>query len=172
LDRERFKQSPLDLNRAGFLALFGPVYEHSPWIAAAVFDSGLGPDCAEVAVLHETMRAVVEAAPRDRQLALLQAHPDLAGRLAVQGGLTRQSASEQAGVGLDRCSPEEFAAFTRLNQAYQAKFGFPFIIAVKGRSRAEILAAFERRLANSPSEEFRTALDEVHEIARFRLAAL
>jgi len=94
---------------------------------------------------------------------------DTVGRLAVRGELTARSASEQTGAGLDKCSPEEFAKFTRLNEAYKAKFGIPFVMAVKGRKRAEILATFERRLGNDMAAEFRTALDEVHKIARFRL---
>jgi 2-oxo-4-hydroxy-4-carboxy-5-ureidoimidazoline decarboxylase len=115
------------------------------------------------------MTAVVTAAPRDRQLELLRAHPDLAGRLAVAGALTPHSTSEQAGAGLDKCTAEEFARFTRLNDAYKAKFGFPFIMAVKGCARGEILAAFERRLNQDAASEFRTALDEVNRIALFRL---
>src|SRR5438270_13536304 len=118
------------------------------------------------------MVAAVEAAPRERQLALLRAHPDLASRLAIRGELTAHSTSEQAGAGLDKCSPEEFARFTELNGAYKAKFDFPFITAVKGRQRGEILAAFERRLGNDAATEFRTALDEVHKIALFRLREL
>ena len=169
---KQFRRPPTGLDRAAFLTLYGPVYEHSPWIAKTVFDVGLkavhdGPDG-----LHAAMRAIVEAAPRERQLALLRAHPDLAGRLAVRGGLTAHSASEQAGAGLDKCSPEEFAKFTRLNEAYKAKFGIPFVMAVKVRKRDEILAVFERRLANDMATEFRTALDEVHKIARFRLDEL
>ena len=169
---KQFRRPPTGLDRAAFLALYGPVYEHSPWIAEAVFDAGLQAVHDSPESLHAAMLAVVEAAPRERQLALLRAHPDLAGRLAVRGELTAHSASEQAGAGLDRCSPEEFAKFTELNEAYKAKFGIPFVMAVKGRKRDEILAAFERRLANDMATEFRTALDEVHKIARFRLADL
>jgi len=172
MPQKLFRRPPSGLDRATFLALYGPVYEHSPWIAETVFDAGLqvvhdGAEC-----LHAAMRAVVEAASRDRQLALLRAHPDLAGRLAIRGELTARSASEQAGAGLDKCSPEEFARFIRLNEAYKAKFGIPFVMAVKGRKRNEILSAFERRFKNNQAAEFRTALDEVHKIARFRLADL
>ena len=105
---------------------------------------------------------------RDR----LRAHPELAGKLAVAGGLTVESTAEQAGAGLDRCSPEEFARFTELNDQYGAKFGHPFIIAVRGLDRAAILAAFETRVNNDPSTEFATALAEVHKIARLRLELL
>lgn len=167
-----FKQPPRALEREDFLARFGAVYEHSPWIAETVFEAGLTPRHDRPLGLHEAMRKVVEDSPRDRQLALLRAHPDLAGKLAVAGGLTAQSAGEQAGAGLDRCTAEEFARFTALNDAYKAKFGFPFIIAVKGRSRGEILAAFETRSGNDSVIEFRTALDEVHKIALFRLRDL
>ena len=169
---KQFRRPPTGLDRAAFLALYGPVYEHSPWIAEGVFDARLEAVHDSPEGLHAAMRAVVEAALRERQLALLRAHPDLAGRLAVRGELTAHSASEQAGAGLDRCSPEEFAKFTGLNEAYKAKFGIPFVMAVKGRKRDEILAAFEHRLANDMTTEFRTALDEVHKIARFRLDAL
>ena len=167
-----FKQPPRALDRDGFVARFGAVYEHSPWIAETVFEAGLTPRHDRPSGLHEAMRNVVEDSPRDRQLALLRAHPNLAGRLAMAGGLTVHSAGEQAGAGLDQCTAEEFTRFTTLNDAYKAKFGFPFIMAVKGKTRGEILAAFETRSANDAVIEFRTALDEVHKIALFRLRDL
>jgi len=164
------KSPPSSLDRAGFLARYGGVYEHSPWIAAAVWDAGEAGDEAEA--LANVMAARVEAADEASKLALLRAHPDLAGRLAVRGELTAESTSEQAGAGLDRCSPGEFAEFQRLNAAYTARFGFPFILAVKGFDRAGILAAFRRRVENARAAEFREALDQVHRIARLRLLAL
>ena len=167
-----FKQSPRRLDRDAFVERFGTVYEHSPWIAEAVFEAGLDSRHDRVGDLHEAMIAAVEIAPRDRQLALLHAHPDLAGRLAVGGGLTADSAAEQASVGLDKCTAEEFERFTALNDAYKSKFGFPFIMAVKGKTREDILAAFDRRLRNDAASEFRTALDEVHKIALLRLREL
>jgi len=166
------RQPPRGLKRPAFLGLYGPVYEHSPWIAEAVFESGLTEDHETAEGLQAAMAAVVESAPQERRLALLRAHPDLAGRLAVRGELTPQSAAEQAGAGLGDCSPAEFQHFIALNESYRAKFGFPFIMAVKGRSRAEILAAFERRVGNDAAVEFRTALDEVHKIALLRLRDL
>jgi OHCU decarboxylase len=164
------KQSPRALDRGSFLALYGPVYEHSPWIAEAVLAAGLTLDHDTAEGLQAAMAAVVAAAPRERQLALLRAHPDLAGRLAVRGELTPQSAAEQAGAGLGDCSPAEFQRLTALNETYNSRFGFPFVMAVKVRSRAEILAAFERRIAHDPESEFRTALEEVHKIALLRLS--
>lgn len=164
------KQPPSTLDRAAFLARYGGVYEHSPWIAEAVWDRGAVSDEAEA--LARAMADEVEAAHPAAQLALLRAHPDLAGKLALRGALTPESGSEQAGAGLDRCSPEEFAEFQRLNAAYQARFGFPFILAVKGYDRGGILDAFRRRVENDPDIEFRTALDQVHRIARLRLLAL
>ena len=172
LGRASLKPPPHSMSRPAFVERFGSVYEHSPWIAEAVFDGGRLQNCASAEGLHAAMRGVVEAAPGDTQLALLRAHPDLAGRLALRGELTVRSAEEQAGAGLDKCNPGEFARFCRLNDAYKAKFGFPFIIAVKGLTRRQILAAFERRLASNAAAEFRTALDEVHKIARFRLSDL
>jgi 2-oxo-4-hydroxy-4-carboxy-5-ureidoimidazoline decarboxylase len=160
------------LSREAFVAAYGGIYEHSPWVAEAAYDGDLTTRAAGAGSLSAALAAVVEAAPAERQLALLRAHPDLAGRLALRGELTPQSASEQAGAGLAACSPAQLERFTILNETYKAKFGFPFIMAVKGRSRAEILAAFERRVGNDPKTEFRTALDEVHKIARLRLEAL
>jgi OHCU decarboxylase len=164
------KLPPGTLDREGFLARYGGVYEHSPWIAGAVWDEGAASD--DEATLAGAMAARVEAAGEDARLALLRAHPDLAGKLAVEGELTAESTSEQAGAGLERCSPEEFEEFQRLNDAYTARFGFPFILAVKGHDRAGILEAFRRRVGHDRATELREALDQVHRIARLRLRAL
>ena len=164
------KDPPSALDRAAFLARYGWVYEHSPWIAEAVWDAGGASDDAEA--LAKAMAGTVDAADDAAKLALLRAHPDLAGRLALAGELTEASRAEQAGAGLDRCSPEELAEFQRLNAAYVAKFGFPFIIAVAGLDRAAILDAFRRRAAQPPQTEFAEALTQVHRIARLRLLGL
>jgi 2-oxo-4-hydroxy-4-carboxy-5-ureidoimidazoline decarboxylase len=169
---QTFKRPPSGLDRTQFVALYGRVYEHSPWIAEAVWASGLKPEHDTVEGLHQALAAIVDAASPELQLALLNAHPDLAGRLAVRGELTADSRSEQASAGLDKCSPEEFRRFTEWNEAYKRKFPFPFIMAVKGKSRVEILEAFERRIQNNEQAEFRTALSEVHKIALLRLRDL
>lgn len=161
---------PSRMNDAEFMARFGGVFEHSPWVAAGVAAERTDLDSADR--LHAAMVDIVRAAPRERQLALLRAHPDLAGRLALAGQLTQESSSEQASAGLDKCSAAEFARFTELNDAYTAKFGFPFIMAVKGRTRAEILAAFETRIHNDPNKEFAMALAQVERIALLRLKDL
>ena len=168
----RLDPPPRSLDRAAFVARFGGIYEHSAWIAEALFERGLtaAEDSAEG--LQAAMAALVEAAGREAKLALLRAHPDLAGKLAVAGALTADSTAEQAGAGLDRCSPEEFERFQALNARYRARFGFPFILAVKGKRRAEILEAFESRVENPPETEFATALEQVHRIALLRLKAL
>ena len=118
------------------------------------------------------MAAVVEAASVVQQLALLRLHPELVGKLKVGETLTADSTREQASARLDECSPEEFERFQTLNETYNARFGFPFIIAVTGLTRGDILDAFEARAGNPPDVEFRTALDQVHRIARFRIDAL
>ncbi len=164
------KMPPGGLDREGFLARYGGIYEHSPWIAGEVWDEGAAFDDGEA--LAGAMAVRVEAAGEAAQLALLRAHPDLAGKLAVRGALTPESTSEQAGAGLDRCSADEFEEFQRLNDAYKARFGFPFILAVKGHDRAGILEAFRRRAGNDLATEIREALDQVHRIARLRLQAL
>lgn len=165
--------TPSRMDDATFINRFGGVFEHSPWVAEGALAAGgdrSGWDTAEG--LHAAMAAVVRAAPRDRQLALLRAHPDLAGRLALAGELTAASSAEQASAGLDKCTPAEFARFTALNGAYTAKFGFPFILAVKGKTRAEILEAFEARIHNDEGTEFATALAQVERIALLRLRDL
>ncbi|MEZ5666656.1 MAG: 2-oxo-4-hydroxy-4-carboxy-5-ureidoimidazoline decarboxylase [Alphaproteobacteria bacterium] len=163
---------PSACDRAGFVVAYGGVWEHSPWIAEATWDGGIGPAEDGAGGLHAAMCAVLDAADRARQQALIDAHPDLAGRLAVAGELTADSRREQASAGLDRCTPAEFARFQSLNAAYRARFGFPFIMAVKGRTRAEILDAFARRLDNDRETEFATALAEVKKIALLRLQDL
>jgi len=149
--------------------LLGSIFEHSPWIAARAAEARPFPS---VEALHTAMVAVVRRASRAEQLALLRAHPDLAGRAARAGTLTSASASEQSSAGLDRLDDEEYERFGRLNAAYRAKFGFPFIIAVRRHDKTQILAAFERRLGNTEAQEVETALAQVFEITRLRLAGL
>ncbi|MCF4164059.1 2-oxo-4-hydroxy-4-carboxy-5-ureidoimidazoline decarboxylase [Zavarzinia compransoris] len=160
------------LDRAAFVQRFGGIFEHSPWIAEGAFDAGLGPEAATADGLHAALCRVLDAAGEEAKLALLNAHPDLAGKLALAGGLTADSTAEQAGAGLDRLTPDELARFTTLNDSYKARFGFPFIIAVKGLDKTGILAAFETRVENPPAVEFDTALDQVKRIALLRLRAL
>ena len=167
-----FTISPDRLKETEFMAQFGGVYEHSPWVAATLWSQGLGPEDAQLSRFAARMQEIVAAGGHDRQLALLRAHPELAGKLAIAGGLTTESSAEQAGAGLDSCTPDEFARFSDLNDRYGARFGHPFIIAVRGLDRAAILAAFEARADNDPATEFATALAEVHKIARLRLALL
>jgi len=164
--------SPTALSRADFVARFGGVYEHSPWVAESAHDAGLPADADGPEGLHRALSAAMRAAPRERRLALVRAHPDLAGRLARAGALTAASTAEQQSAGLDQCGEAELARFTELNDAYKARFGFPFVMAVKGRARAEVLAAFERRLAHDPETELAAALDEVDRIALLRLRDL
>ena len=161
-----------DLNRApaeDFIAVFGGIYEHSRWVAEAA--CAVRPfEC--VGDLQESMAGAVRTAGADRQLALVRAHPDLAGRLARAGRLEAASAGEQAGLGLDRLSEPEYQQFSALNAGYVARFGFPFVIAVRRHTRASVLLAFERRLKNTQGEELATALSEIDAIAGFRLHAL
>jgi len=159
---------PSSLSHAEFLARFGPVYEASPWVAEAVWPHAQAGALDAPQAMAAAMRAVVERAPRDARLALIRAHPKLASRTRMADASVR----EQSGAGLDQCSAAEFEAFQRLNGAYDARFGHPFIVAVKGLSRADILAAFEGRLANDPETEFETAMAEIHKIAGFRIADL
>jgi len=157
-----------DLSHAEFLARFGPVYEASPWVAEGVWPAVEAGRLDDPAALAAAMRAEVDAAPREMQLALIRAHPELARRTRM----AEASVKEQAGAGLDQCSPREFQAFQRLNGDYRARFGFPFIVAVKGLTPADILEAFEARLANDPQTEFATAIAQIHRIAGLRLADL
>ncbi|EGY00845.1 hypothetical protein AZA_89183 [Nitrospirillum viridazoti Y2] len=155
--------------RDAFVARFGGVFEHSPWIAEAAWDAGLPAGAGTADGLHAALVTQFRAASREKRLGVLLAHPDLAGRLAVRGELTAESTAEQASAGLDKCTPEEYARFQELNDAYKARFGFPFILAVRGLTRAAILENFESRVANDTETEFATATAQVERIALLRL---
>ncbi len=160
---------PTELNRHEFLKIFGGVYEHSQWIAEKIYDAGIKADQNSANNLQSAMETIVNNAEKNQQLVLLRAHPDLAGKLAVKGNLTAASTSEQANADLDNCTQEEFDEFQNLNEKYRNKFGFPFILAVRGYYRKEILKIFRNRLNNDVEREFREALQQVHRIASLRL---
>ena len=160
------------LTRNDFVERFGGVFEHSPWIAERAFDHGRIAEPLEADAVHSALCAEFRLASNDERMGVLRAHPDLAGKLAIAGGLTAESKSEQAGAGLDRLSAAEHALFTELNTRYMTGFGFPFIIAVKGLDKNDILAAFEARVGNDPATEFETACAQVEKIAGFRIHAL
>lgn len=163
---------PSKMEREAFVAAFGGVYEHSPWVAEAAFDAELGPVHDRPAGLaHAMARAFRRASDTDR-LAVLNAHPDLAGKLAAAKRLTAESTEEQAGAGLDSLTDSERARFTELNTRYMDKHGFPFIIAVRDHDKAGILAAFERRIGNDSETEFLQACRHVERIARLRLETM
>jgi len=157
------------MDEAAVVRALGGVFEHSPWVAQRAFAAR---PFADVASLHAAMVAVVDRASDAEKLALLRAHPELAGKAAVRGELTTDSAKEQSGAGLAQCSPEEFATITDLNRRYNEKFGFPFILAVKGYDRAGILREFARRVDSDRSAEFAECLAQIARITRFRLDAL
>jgi len=164
-----FSHKPSEMNRAEFVRVFGAVYEHSPWVAEQVWDQGVSKAHDQVETLAAAMAKVVAGASQEAQLKLINAHPDLAGKAAVRGELTEESTSEQARAGLSECTEEEFARFQEYNAAYKAKFGFPFIKAVRNSNRFEILKGFQDRLVNDVNSEFTTALQEIDKIAAFRL---
>lgn len=155
------------LDRAGFVAALDGLYEHSPWVADAAFAAA--PFASKLALL-DALNAAMLAAPEARQLDLIRAHPELAGKAAIASALTAASTREQAGAGLSQCTPDEFASLHRLNAEYRARFGFPFILAVKGHTRASIIASLAARLANDRATEQARALREIGRIAGFRLA--
>ncbi|UTS90302.1 2-oxo-4-hydroxy-4-carboxy-5-ureidoimidazoline decarboxylase [Rhizobium anhuiense] len=160
------------MSREDFVSRFGGVFEHSPSIAERAYDAGHLPAPLTASGVHAALVAVFRAASREERLGVLLAHPDLAGRLAIAGELTEDSRKEQAGAGLDRLSPAEHGRFTELNLAYVEKFGFPFIIAVKGLGKDDILSAFETRIGNDRDEEFATATAQVERIALLRLTSM
>jgi len=156
-------------SREKFVEHLGSIYEHSPWIADGTWDKRPFLSVEDLrAKLDETLRA----ADPEMRLALIKAHPDLAGRLARAGQLTNESTREQQSAGLDRLSPEEAAEFDRLNQAYLDRFDFPFVICARLNDRQTILQAFRRRLTNDREQEIEIALAEIHQIAGLRLAQI
>jgi 2-oxo-4-hydroxy-4-carboxy-5-ureidoimidazoline decarboxylase len=157
------------LDQEAFTRTLAGIFEHSPWIAEG---SWRKRPFASVAELHQAMCDVVRDASEEKQLGLIRAHPDLAGKAALAGDLTDNSKLEQAGAGLDRLTGEEYKYFHELNDAYKQKFNFPFILAVKGHTKESILKSFEERLPNSLEAEKARALEEIYKIAGFRLEAL
>jgi 2-oxo-4-hydroxy-4-carboxy-5-ureidoimidazoline decarboxylase len=149
-----------------FIAALSGIFEHSPWVAEVAANQR---PFASVDALHHTMSGSVETASIVRQLALINAHPELAGKTAVRGELTAESTREQNSAGLDQCTQDEFETLLRLNAAYREKFGFPFILAVRGYDRRGIIASFEARMNNNRAEELRASLDQIYKIARLRL---
>ena len=156
-------------SRDEFARVVGPVFEHSPWIAEATW--GQRP-FTSVEQLHGALCQTVRGSGEAQKLALIRAHPDLVGRAARAGTLTRESTQEQASAGLGRLTAEEIAAFQKCNAAYREKFGFPLVICARLNKKEAILAGFEARLHNSPEQEAIAALAEIFKIAELRLRDL
>ena len=163
---------PSEMSASDFVAKFGGVFEHSPWIAEGAFALELGQAHDSAAGIHNALARVFRSASPDRRLQVLLAHPDLAGKLAAAERLTEESTAEQASAGLDALTDTERVVFTQANAAYRAKHGFPFIIAVRDHDKTGILRAFERRLANDRDTEFAEACAQVERIAMLRLEAM
>jgi 2-oxo-4-hydroxy-4-carboxy-5-ureidoimidazoline decarboxylase len=154
------------LSTEDFVSCLGGIYEHSPWVAERAL---VERPFVNRERLVAGLKAVVEAASEAEKLALIRAHPDLAGKLARGGSLTAESTREQAGLGLDRLSDAEYDHFSTLNERYRERFGFPFIICARLTTRDGVLAAFETRLENDVQAEIAEALIQIHHIARLRL---
>ena len=165
-------ERPSQMSKDRFVELYGSVFEHSPWVAEGAHELELGPAHDTAIGLHNALARVFRSASKDQKLAVLRAHPDLAGKLAQAKRLTEASTSEQAGAGLDALTDDARAAFEALNTAYTEKHGFPFIIPVRDHTKASILAAFEQRLDNSSDVEFAQACTAVERIAALRLQGL
>ncbi|HYR92501.1 MAG TPA: 2-oxo-4-hydroxy-4-carboxy-5-ureidoimidazoline decarboxylase [Terriglobia bacterium] len=153
------------LDRPQFVEAIGWVFEHSPWVAERAFEAGHVRPFPDIEALHAALVAEVEKAKPEEQLALLRAHPDLGTRARISSA----SAEEQAGAGLSALTPLEFDRFQRLNSEYRARFGFPFLFAVKGSSKYDVLQALEQRVGATPDAEYHEALQQVYRIAEFRL---
>lgn len=165
---ERLRHPPSILTEDEFMRIYGGVYEHSPVFAYRVWQNEPHAPLDTLDGLADALRRAVDSADRAAKLALIRSHPDLAGRVKMSS----ESTEEQRSAGLDHCLAGELAEFRRLNDDYHARFDFPFIKAVRGFSRQEILNEFRRRAANEPEVEFATAIEEIHKIARLRLSDL
>ena len=157
------------LSRDEFVRIVGPVFEHSPWIAEETWPTR---PFASVEQLHKALTETVQNAGEEKQLALIRAHPDLVGRAALAGTLTRESTGEQASAGLGKLTPEEIETFAIFNKAYRDKFGFPFVICARINKKEAILNGFKIRLNNSREQEIKAALEEIFKIAELRLRDL
>jgi len=155
-----------ELDKKTFVRVIGPVFEQSPWIAEATWPKR---PFANRGALHAALCETVAGAGPEKQLALIRAHPDLVGRAALAGTLTRESANEQAGAGLNRLTPEETELFRKNNAAYRAKFGLPFVVCARLNRKEAMLNGFRARLLNSREQEIQTALREIFKIAELRL---
>ena len=155
-----------ELDKECFIARFGSLFEHSPWVAEEAWESR---PFGSVEEMWRAFEDAVYSAPRESQLNLIRAHPDLAGKAAVAGELTQESAREQASAGLDRLSPGEFEAFTRMNHEYREKFDLPMVVCVREHTKESILEDVQSRLGRSRDEEVRTALAEISKILHHRL---
>lgn len=155
------------MSQEEFTAALGAIYEHSPWVAQR---AAAKRPFRNLQQLQEAMADEVRNAREEERLQLIRAHPELAGKAAVRGELTEESTREQKGAGLDQCSPEEFAQLQELNRRYNEKFGFPFVIAVKGHSRQSIIRHFSERLANERDAEAGECIEQIIKIGGFRLA--
>lgn len=164
--------APSRMDAETFMATFGGVFEHSPFIAQRAFEAELGPANDTALGIHFALRNQFRMASEDERLNVLRAHPDLAGKLAAARRLTEESTAEQASAGLDAITDAERENFTNLNTRYVEKFGFPFIIAVRDNTKASILDAFEKRIENDRATEFATACAQVERIAQLRIEAL
>jgi OHCU decarboxylase len=164
--------SPSQMDATTFLQTFGGIYEHSPFIAQRAYEAELAPAHDTAFGIHVALRNQFRMATPDERLGVLNAHPDLAGKLAAAKRLTAESTAEQASAGLDALTDDERTRFTELNTAYVEKFGFPFIIAVRDNTKASILSAFKTRIANDRPTEFATACAQVERIAQLRIEAL
>ncbi|KEJ88323.1 polysaccharide deacetylase [Sulfitobacter donghicola DSW-25 = KCTC 12864 = JCM 14565] len=160
---------PSEMDREAFIDLFGGIFEHSAWVAEGAYGLELGPTHDNAAGIHQMMARVFRRADQGQRLAVLNAHPDLAGKLAAAKRLTEDSTAEQASAGLDALTDDERAQFVALNAAYTEKFGFPFIIAVRDHSKASIMDAFQQRITHDRDTEFNEACKQVERIAQLRL---
>jgi len=169
MSNPELKHKPSTLGIDEYLDTYGGIYEHSPWIAEAAFSNS---NIDAVEELHNAMKEAVANGSHEQKMALIKAHPNLGVAPAEVDKLSAASTSEQLGAGLKECTPEEFEEFQQLNNDYKDKFGFPFIIAVKGLNRQDILENFRERINNNEEEEFKTALIQIDKIAYLRLEAL
>ncbi|MGL4490405.1 MAG: 2-oxo-4-hydroxy-4-carboxy-5-ureidoimidazoline decarboxylase, partial [Rhizobiaceae bacterium] len=163
------KEKPSQFSKEEFIERFGGIFEHSPWIARQAFELELGPAHDSATGLHNALCRVFRSASHEERRGVLNAHPDLAGKLAAAKRLTPESTAEQAGAGLDALTDHERTTFEKLNADYVARHGFPFIIAVRDNTKQSILAAFQRRIANDSATEFAEACKQVERIAELRL---